>query len=119
MRLWWLIPALILAAGLAVLHTYALDTYLYWRFVWLDVPVHFVGGLAIAMLLIGVLQTFRPVAFLLLIVVAIAGWEVFEFVIQTQREANFVFDSSLDVLMGALGALVAYILARFTLWRSV
>lgn len=118
MRLLWLTGALILSAGLAVLHYYALTDYLYWQYVWLDVPVHFLGGLALAMLLIGVLRNFHPRAFLFLMAGVILGWEAFELLIQTQREANFVFDTALDLLMGSLGALCAYALARFTLWRS-
>lgn len=118
MRLTWLSAALILSAGLAVLHYYALADFLYWRYVWLDVPVHFLGGLALAMLVIGVLRNFHPRTFVLSMAGVLIGWELFELVIQTTREANFVFDTALDVLMGTLGALVAYTLARFTLWRS-
>lgn len=118
MRLTWLIAALILSAGLAVLHYYALTDYLYWRYVWLDVPVHFLGGLALGMLVIGLLKNFHPRMYVLGMVGVLVGWELFELVIQTAREANFVFDTALDILMGTLGALVSYTLARFTLWRS-
>lgn len=114
----WLIAALILAAALAALHSYALDTYLYWRYVWLDVPVHFLGGVTLAMLFIGLIRNFHPKTFALLMACVLAGWELFELMIQTQREANFFFDTALDLLMGALGAIVAYALARYTLWRS-
>jgi len=118
MRLVWLSCALIISAGLAVLHYYALTESLYWYYVWLDVPVHFIGGLAVAMLLIGVLKVFRPWVFLVGMAAVVAGWELFELAIHTTRETNFVFDTALDLLMGTLGALMAYILARFTLWRS-
>ena len=118
MRLTWLIAALFLAGGLAALHAYALDTYLYWRYVWLDVPVHFLGGVTLAMLAIGLLREFRPRLFLMGMLLVIVGWEVFELFIQTTRETNFIFDTALDLLMGSLGALTAYVLARFTLWRS-
>ena len=118
MRLVWLICALILSAGLAVLHYFALTEYLYWYYVWLDVPVHFLGGLTLAMLCIGLLRSFRPVSFVLFMSVVVVGWELFEFVIQTEREANFFFDTALDLLMGSLGALGAYLLARTTVWRS-
>ncbi|HYE23519.1 MAG TPA: hypothetical protein VEA92_03725 [Candidatus Paceibacterota bacterium] len=118
MRLIWLIGALILSAGLAVLHYNALTEYLYWQYVWLDVPVHFLGGLALAMLAIGLLKNFHPRSFLVLMTGVIVGWELFELMIQTSREANFFFDTALDLLMGSLGALSAYVLARLTLWRS-
>lgn len=118
MRLVWLLCALLLSAGLAVLHYLALTQSLYWYYVWLDVPVHFLGGLAIGMLVIAVLHVFRPWVFLIAIVGVLVGWELFELVIHTTREINFYFDTALDVLMGTLGALTAYSLARFTLWRS-
>lgn len=111
--------ALVLASSLALFHSFALATYLYWYYVWLDVPVHLLGGLTLAMVFIGIETRFRPIAFVLFMIAVIVGWEVFEFFIGTPQEANFIFDTSLDILMGALGAVLAYLLARFTLWRSV
>lgn len=118
MRLLWLLMVLVLASCLAVIHAWALSAYLYWRIVWLDMPVHLLGGLTIGMGVIALLHVFRPWVFVVLMVLAIVGWEVFELLIGIPREANFVFDSALDVLMGALGGVVAYFLARLTLWRS-
>ncbi len=118
MRLLWLLMVLVLASCLAVIHAWALSAYLYWRIVWLDMPVHLLGGLTIGMGIIALLRVFRPWVFVVLMVLAIVGWEAFELLIGIPREANFVFDSALDVLMGALGGVVAYFLARLTLWRS-
>ena len=118
MRLLWLLMTLALASLLAILHTWALSAFLYWKFVWLDVPVHLLGGLTLGMVLIAVLQVFRPWVFVGLMFVVVIGWEVFELSIGIPREANFYFDSALDVLMGAVGGTVAYFLARLTLWRS-
>ena len=118
MRLLWLLGALILSAGLTVLHVTALSEALYWQYVWLDVPVHFLGGLTLAMLLVAFLKKFHPLVFIASMAAVIVGWELFELSIQTARESNFLFDTALDVLMGSLGAVVAYILARYTLWRS-
>lgn len=118
MRTLWLLMALVLSTMLAVLHSWALTAYLYWQYVWLDVPVHLLGGLALGMVFIAVVRTFRPYSYILFMMVVVFGWELFEFVIGTPRDVNFFFDSSLDVLMGALGGVLAYLLARFTLWRS-
>lgn len=118
MRLIWLVIALVLATALAVLHIYALDAYLYWRYVWLDVPIHFLGGLAIGAFIVGFLPRFSPLLFVLLLASAVIGWEVFEYVVGTPKEANFVFDTSLDILTGTLGGMLAYAIARYTLWRS-
>jgi len=118
MRLPWLIAALILVTALAVVHLYALPHYWYWYFPWLDVPVHFLGGAVMASAVIGVVGTFKPRTFLLLVVGGAIGWELFEYVIYVAREANFVFDTALDLLMDALGALAVYLVARITVWRS-
>lgn len=118
MRLLWLLTALVLAFALAVLHTYALDAYLYWRYVWLDVPVHFLGGLAIGSFIVGFLPRFSPLLFVLMLAGAVIGWEVFEYFVGTPKEANFIFDTSLDVLIGTLGGMVTYAIARYTLWQS-
>lgn len=108
----------VLATCLALIHTWALNSHLYWEYVWLDVPVHLLGGLTLSMLFIGALDRFRPWVFVCLMALSIAGWEVFEYVLGAPREANFIFDSALDVLMGAVGGVVGYFLARYTLWRS-
>ena len=118
MRLLWLITVLALASGLALTHTWALTDYLYWYFVWLDVPVHLLGGLTLGMLLISFSRTFRPWFYIAGIAVVILGWEVFEMGIGMRREANYIFDTSLDIFMGTLGAMLAYVLGRLTLWRS-
>jgi len=117
MRVAWLFSALLLSALLALFHIHALETFLYWKNVWLDVPVHFLGGLTIGVFLVGFLVRFRPVWYVLGAVGAIGGWEVFEYLFGVARESNYVFDMSLDVLMGVLGVMVVYGVARLTLWR--
>jgi hypothetical protein len=118
MRLPWLSAALVLAAALAWLHLTALGRYWYWYYPWLDVPVHFLAGAFMATAVIGVLGRFRPVIFLGAVVAGAIGWEAFEFVINAEREANFILDTSLDLLMDTLGIALAYGTARLTLWRS-
>ncbi|MBU1293108.1 hypothetical protein KJ819_03545 [Patescibacteria group bacterium] len=118
MRLPWLISALILAAVLALLQHVALADYLYWRYPWFDTLMHFLGGLTVACFAVGLLRKHRAQLFLVGMVAIAVGWEVFEFAIGTQREANFVFDTSLDLLMDTLGMVTVYLVARYTLWRS-
>lgn len=119
MRTLWLLKALVLSTLLAVFHSWALSAYLYWHYVWLDVPVHLLGGLTLGMVFIAIARKFRPISYIIFMAIVIFGWEAFEFVIGTSREANFIFDTSLDLLMGAIGGVLAYLLARLTLWRSV
>ena len=110
--------ALTLAAALAWLHVTALGSYWYWYYPWLDVPVHFLAGALIATAVIGVLGSFRPYVFAASVLLGAVGWEVFELVINTEREANFILDTSLDLLMDVLGISISYAAARTTIWRS-
>lgn len=116
--MYWFGTALILSALLAALHIWALEDFLYWRFVWLDIPIHFLGGLALGAFFAAFLNAWRPVVFLLACVAILIGWEVFEYLIDNVREANYAFDTALDLLMGTFGMLIAYTVARFSLWRS-
>lgn len=114
----WLGAALILALILAALQHVALDQYLFWIYPWFDVPMHYLGGVAVAAFLVALSRAFRPVLFLAVFTVLMIGWEVFEYVFGIPRESNYVFDTMLDFLMDALGAITVYVIARFTLWRS-
>lgn len=116
-RLYWLLAALVLAAALALLQSYALENYLYWRLWWFDIPMHILGGLAVGSFLIGFLIRFRPRLFLLGCLIIFVGWEVFEYLAGFPREANYAFDTALDLLDDTVGALVAYGIARITLWK--
>ena len=118
-RLPWLLTALAAALVVAALEQWALADFLYWRFVWFDTVMHFLGGLAIGLSLVALMTNrFRPIWFLVLMAGVAIGWEVFEVAIGVTREANYVFDTALDLLMDTLGSLIAYSAARFTIWRS-
>lgn len=118
LRLQFLLGALALSLLLALLNAWALSEYLYWRYIWFDVPMHVLGGLALAAFAVGFLKDFKPRLFLLIITVLIIGWELFELSFGLPREDNYLFDTALDLLMGALGASVIYMLARTTLWKQ-
>lgn len=117
-RSYWLIAALILSAVLAFLNLWALTEYLYWHYVWFDVLMHFLGGLAIGTFLAGFLFTFRPWLFLFLSIVLFVAWEVFEYIFGLPRKENYIFDTTFDLLMDTFGALIVYIIARKTLWKE-
>lgn len=118
MRIKWFLAAFVFSIAIALLEQWALGSYLYWRYVWFDVPMHLLGGLTIGTFLVPLLGQFRPILYVLGFAVIALGWEVFEFAFVARREANFIFDTSLDLLMDALGGALVYIVARFTLWRS-
>lgn len=118
MRLYWLLAALVLAALLAFLQHYALANLLYWYYPWFDTLMHFLGGLTVASFGIALLEKHRALVFLGGMLLIAIGWELFELAINAQREANFAFDTSLDLLMDACGMSLAYIGARLTIWHS-
>ncbi len=106
---------LLLLLGLFLL---GLEHYLFWRMIWFDVPLHFLGGLGIGFFVGALAYHFRPRIFVFMTASAILLWEAYEYLFGMPRENNYFFDTSLDILMGALGALVAYIILRFSLWHS-
>lgn len=119
MRLAWFCIALVTTAILAVAHYVALADYLYWTYRWLDTPMHLLGGFALASLLIAFLFRHRPGYFIAGMVLVAVGWEVFEAMLGFPQPADYVLDTAHDILNDALGASAAYILARYTIWRSV
>ena len=118
MRLAWLFSALVLASALALAQQLALEHLLYWKYLWFDTFMHFLGGLTVSVFGIALLDTKRAIVFLSAMLSIAIGWELFELLINAQREANFAFDTSLDLLMDALGMSTGYLIARRTLWRS-
>jgi hypothetical protein len=118
MRLSWLLAALVFASALAYLQHQALANLWYWYYPWFDTLMHFLGGLTVATFGIVLLNTRRAFVFLGGMLAIAVGWELFELAIHQEQEANFAFDTSLDLLMDALGMTLAYVAARLTLWRS-
>ncbi len=119
MRLYWFLLALGTSAVLAVVHSVALEQYWYWTYRWLDIPMHLLGGFALGSLLIAFLFRFRPGYYIAGMLCIAIGWEVFEASLGIQQPADYVLDTVSDILNDTIGASIAYILARLTLWRSV
>lgn len=113
----WLVVALFLCAALAVLNNWAIENHIFWLFVWFDVFMHFLGGVTLAVLAVGLLKKRRPIFFVVGLAVAFVAWEVFEYVFGVPREANYQFDTTLDVLMDTLGAVAVYVVARLSVWK--
>ncbi|MCB9818739.1 hypothetical protein H6788_01010 [Candidatus Nomurabacteria bacterium] len=109
------------AIMLAVFHYLFLELHLYWLYLWLDIPVHFLGGVTVALGFLTFLGFFpklvdryftlvRTVAFVLLVA---SVWEVFEVSIGIPfEEGNYVGDTILDLIMGALGGMAGYFVGR-------
>ncbi len=120
-RIATLLFILLLASALAFLEGLAIQYFLYWRFFWYDIMMHFLGGFIISALYIWyvhfeapetrkkMLLTFRNT---LLFVFAVGVvWEIFEAVIHVDAEytqAYWAFDTVKDLIMDCIGGSVAY-----------
>lgn len=106
----------------AVLHAAGLYLYLQWYFWWYDIMLHFLGGLWVALMFQWYAHKERRMVFIiptiLVVIVVGTGWELFEVMIGSPREANFAFDTSLDILMDVLGGIVGYAWASYLLANS-
>jgi len=102
---------------LALTHIVAIEFFLYWRYLWFDIPMHFLGGICVA-LGIWSLPFFRislPSRFETLLFYGSAAlgvgvlWEVFEVAIGVSvTQTGYVFDTVLDLVMDVSGGIVGY-----------
>ncbi len=102
---------------LAATHITALTFFLYWKYLWLDMPVHILGGITV-ILGVSILPFFGitvpkryKTLFASIILVFSIGilWELFEVYagVPTARE-GFLFDTCIDLLMDILGGVLGY-----------
>jgi hypothetical protein len=106
-----------------VVHFLATFYFLYFAYPWLDIPMHFLGGAFTALLsiwFVGVRSVWGKViknqrlffcvlALVISLVVGI-GWELLEW-FAGLVEANYLFDTVLDLVMDLAGALLAALFA--------
>jgi len=113
----WLIAALIAVSLLAGLHFWALADFWYWKYRWFDTPMHILGGAAIGIFAVSLLRSYRPFFYLAIILAASLGWELFEYSAGVTRPGiDYDWDTAHDLLNDAIGAILVYVIARFTLW---
>ncbi|RJQ34572.1 hypothetical protein C4556_02505 [Candidatus Parcubacteria bacterium] len=114
----FLYAQLVTLVFLATLHLVGLEYHFYWRFLWLDTVSHALGGMWAAFFLLWI----RAYAgYIPTVAWGIAGalilgviWEAFELLAGLVPEANYALDTSIDLLMDALGgALAAWIAHSF------
>lgn len=118
--------AFIIAAGaLALFHSFFLQFYLYWTYLWLDIFMHLLGGIVVAL---GLLACARSVASapywqslrttLGIVFVVGVGWELFELLIgATFLESMPVVDTVSDLVFDIAGGVIGHTFARMI--RSV
>jgi len=107
---------LIAASVLAASHYLSLEFYLYWRYLWLDIPMHTLGGMVAALGLFVPYDlqlplperwlSFWPAMTFVLII--ILSWEVYEVMIGIPIDPTYIADTLTDILVGLFGGMVGY-----------
>lgn len=112
---------LIALSILAGVHFIALELYLYWHYVWFDLPMHLIGGSVVVLGVYALSELSVPpfkiiassgLAILCFLVAVMLAWEVFEVWAGIPIEDNYWFDTSIDIVMGFLGGAVGYFVAN-------
>lgn len=100
-----------------IVDVYADINYWYWQYRWLDTPVHFAGGVWVALAAVWLSRVVHKPLRSLLGVVAVVlvvgvGWEVYEYFFTASYSNYYIFDTSKDLLMDILGGLLGYLWAQ-------
>ena len=108
---------------LALVHKVAMQFFLYWKYPWLDIPVHFLGGIVCA-LGIAILPFLHihffgrhktDIAYVCGVFIIGVCWEVFEYNVGLyQFEPHIVTDTLTDMGMDILGGVVGYGIVKST-----
>ena len=110
--------------AVAVLHKIALSLSLYWNVWWFDIPMHFMGGALIALITLFFLYDSKFFNFSIknhfiifsaaLSATLIIGlsWELWELFMGFSDIIEDKFDTILDLIMDALGAIAAYLYSK-------
>jgi len=125
----------LLLLSIAWFNSIEMTEYLYWKYLWLDIPMHFFGGLWVALTALWIayyvkpINTFftfekRTIIYLALAVVLTVGmiWELFEirYGAILAFEDNFRIDDMLsDLMMDTAGAFVASYIILVTGRRDI
>lgn len=106
---------------LAGIHWFSLHFFLYWKFSWLDIPVHFFAGAVVALGIFTVGDFIKefPNRFLYVVpvmsgvIIVALMWEIFEIYIGVPTsEPGFAFDSLVDVICGVTGGFVGFLVGH-------
>ncbi len=116
-----LIYSITLVYGVQFAVTHALLEYfsLYWRYSWIDVPMHILGGVFL-MLIVGSFTVMRVLSrrfidtplFVVLMVGVLLVWEVFGIWRYGGLKPDFWTDSTVDLICGVIGLGIGYYLVR-------
>ncbi|MFZ2253230.1 MAG: hypothetical protein WAW13_03605 [Minisyncoccia bacterium] len=103
--------------SLVVIHSAALKFFLYWKYFWLDIPMHIFGGITCALGFAICVYGKRHISawytslvgYVLFTIFIGIAWEVFEITTGFSIiDEYFVSDTIMDLLMDILGGAIGY-----------
>lgn len=104
---------------LAVAHYLAIGLYLYWRYEWLDIPMHLLGGAVVALGVFalsglrGIARFRRLGAIAALVLFFAVSWEVFQYALGwSVFKEDFWLDTITDVVVSLAGGALGYAVAK-------
>ncbi len=111
--------AFVTSTTIALIHSLAMAFELYWRYSWLDIPMHIFGGV-LFVLLWGVLidvglvtvTSLRKKRLAMLGGIVLVSWEVFGVILEQGFKENFLADTTMDILCGVVGIIIGYFIVR-------
>lgn len=108
-------------AVLAMVHAISIHFYLYWKFIWIDIPIHFFGGAVVALGVFTAKDFIRTIPDRFLYVVPVMAaviivallWELFEIAIGIPiTEPGYALDTMIDLVVGALGGFIGFLVGH-------
>ena len=112
----FLYAQLVTLVFLATLHLLGLEYHFYWRYVWIDTISHTLGGIWAAFFLfwLRAYAGYMPTVAWGIVGALVLGviWETFELLAGLVPAANYALDTSIDLLMDALGGAAAAWVSR-------
>ncbi len=104
---------------LAVIHGIATRLYLYWHIWWLDIPMHFFGGVIVAlgfytMRDLGLFpnKVLRLIPVLVLVLCVALVWEAYEYFIGLPIFGLYLPDTIADLIIGVGGGSLGYLIGK-------
>lgn len=101
---------------MAVTHYLAIELFLYWRYPWFDIPMHFIGGCVVALGYLSLRDfipklssrwfVFLPTVIFVLVIALL--WEIFELAAGITMQEGYLVDTVADVILGLFGGVTAY-----------
>jgi hypothetical protein len=115
---------LVLSLLFLAAHYFAMQAHLYWYITWFDSVMHLWGGILLG-LGVHTFCTFRSIPLapslgLVIITLALATgiWEIFEWYAGLFGPADYLFDTTKDIILGFSGGLLAHIVLTKRTIRS-